>query len=119
MTAPTDSVSTQRQQRGQRCVQCLVRRLVDARENLRWTQADLAKATGLQPAAVSHFETGSRLPSVPNLVRLAKALRVSTDWLLGLTDEQEQPVVEIDGVRYFPSPNNQAQPQPPRRDNAD
>ena len=93
-----------------------VRRLVEARENVRWSQADLAKMTGLQPAAVSHFETGQRLPSVPNLVRLANALQVSTDWLLGWDDSRPLRVVEIDGVRYFPSPNTEAQATPTEND---
>jgi transcriptional regulator with XRE-family HTH domain len=85
----------------------LVRRLVEARENIRWTQADLAKATGLQPAAISHFECGQRLPSLPNAVKLADALRVSLDWLTGRNDgvPNQHPFVEIDGVAYYPSPN--------------
>jgi transcriptional regulator with XRE-family HTH domain len=43
----------------------------------------LAKKTGLQPSAVSHFETGERAPSFENLRRLADALSVSIDYLLG------------------------------------
>lgn len=81
-------------------------RVAEAREALRWSQADLGKVTGLQPAAISHFECGQRLPSVPNLIRLSKALRVSTDWLLGLTDEKQERVVIIDGVRYYPEAKN-------------
>ena len=92
----------------------LVRRLVEARENIRWTQADLAKATGLQPAAISHFECGQRLPSLPNAVKLADALRVSLDWLTGRNDSawKQHPFVEIDGVVYYPSPNTSAQTLP-------
>lgn len=86
----------------------LVRRLVEARENLRWTQADLAKASGLQAAAISHFECGQRLPSLPNAVRLADALRVSLDWLTGRNDAvpQQYPFVEIDGVQFIPLAND-------------
>lgn len=85
----------------------LVGRLTLARENLKWTQADLAKATGLQPAAISHFECGQRLPSLPNAVKLADALRVSLDWLTGRNDglPNQHPHVEIDGVTYYLSPN--------------
>lgn len=82
-----------------------VRRLVEARENVRWSQSDLARVTGLQPAAVSHFETGQRLPSLVNLVKLANALQVSIDWLVGLEHNRTLRSVEIDGVRYFPSAN--------------
>ena len=48
------------------------------------TQRDLAKATGLQSTAISFFETGLRLPCFENMRRLALALDVSADYLLGL-----------------------------------
>ena len=35
------------------------------------------------PAAISHFETGERRPSLENLLKLADALAVSVDYLLG------------------------------------
>ena len=47
------------------------------------SQGDLAELSGLKPAAVSHFETGQRTPSLNNLIRLADALDVSADYLLG------------------------------------
>lgn len=82
-----------------------VRRLVDAREALRWTQDDLARVAGLQCTAISHFETGSRTPSLPNFIKLAKALRVSADWLLGLSDDVKGVEVMVNGERYVRSPN--------------
>ena len=64
-------------------------RLRAAREKRDLSQGDLAKRAGLQPSAVSHFETGSRKPSFDNLRRLADALKVSTDYLLGRVSEEE------------------------------
>ncbi|MDC0740953.1 helix-turn-helix domain-containing protein [Polyangium mundeleinium] len=61
-------------------------RLRRARELRQLSQADLASRARLQPSAVSHFETGTRKPSFDNLRRLADALQVSTDYLLGRTD---------------------------------
>lgn len=58
-------------------------RLREAREAKKLSQADLAERTGLQPSAISHFETGRRAPSFDNLRKLADALEVSTDYLLG------------------------------------
>lgn len=58
-------------------------RLRKAREYRGLTQNDLAKLTGLKPAAVSHFETGGRKPSFDNLRLLADKLDVTTDYLLG------------------------------------
>lgn len=50
-----------------------------------FSQSQLADRTGLQPSAISHFETGQRAPSFDNLKRLADALDVTTDYLLGRT----------------------------------
>ncbi len=63
------------------------KRLQTARDAREVTQQDLAKKTGLPPSSISHFEGGGRKPSFDNLRRLANALDVSTDFLLGRTDE--------------------------------
>jgi len=47
------------------------------------SQLELAKKSDLQASAISHFETGRRTPSMENLGRLADALGVSSDFLLG------------------------------------
>ncbi len=62
-------------------------RLRSARELRRLSQGELADRSGLQPSAISHFETGSRSPSFDNLRRLADALTVTTDYLIGRSDE--------------------------------
>lgn len=66
-------------------VEVFEERLRAARESRGLSQGALAGRAGLQPSAVSHFETGTRKPSFENLRRLADALRVSTDYLLGRT----------------------------------
>lgn len=58
-------------------------RLRKIREDKGLSQGELATATGLQPSAVSHFEAGRRSPSFDNLAKLADALGVSIDFLLG------------------------------------
>lgn len=63
----------------------VAQRLVMAREQRGMTQADVARITMLQPAAISHFECGRREPSCANLRRLCIALQVSADWLLDLS----------------------------------
>ena len=65
------------------------KRLRSAREERGLSQGDLAKKTGLQPAAISHFETGQRSPSFENLQKLSDALNVSIDYLLGRIDEEQ------------------------------
>lgn len=63
----------------------LAKRLKQTRESKHWTQLQLSRASGINVMAISHFECGRRLPSLPNAVRLCKALGCSLDWLvLGL-----------------------------------
>ena len=62
-------------------------RLRTARELRKLNQADLAEKADLQPSAVSHFESGRRSPSFQNLKALADALQVTTDYLIGRTND--------------------------------
>lgn len=61
-------------------------RLKASRDLRQWSQAELARAAGLPPSSIAHFEAGSRKPSFDNLRRLANALEVTTDYLLGRVD---------------------------------
>jgi len=63
-------------------------RLKRARDMREMSQQDLARKTGLPPSSISHFESGGRRPSFDNLRRLANALSVSTDFLIGRTDDK-------------------------------
>lgn len=62
-------------------------RLRCSREYRGLTQGELAERAGLQPSAISHFETGARKPSFDNLRLLADTLDVTTDYLLGRVAE--------------------------------
>ena len=64
-------------------------RLLEAREARGWTQAELARRAMLPAMMISHYETGARAnPSLITLQRLADALEVAIEWLLGRTDEK-------------------------------
>jgi transcriptional regulator with XRE-family HTH domain len=58
-------------------------RIREARERRAMKQVELAQRAGLQPSAISQFENGQREPSPENLCRLADALGVTVDYLLG------------------------------------
>ena len=58
-------------------------RLLAAREARGLNQTQLARLANLQPAAIGHFEKNRRKPSFANVRALAKALNVSSDYLLG------------------------------------
>ena len=63
-------------------------RLRNARENIRkWSQSQLAERAKMPPSSIAHFETGTRKPSFDTLRRLANALDVTTDYLLGRVDD--------------------------------
>ena len=47
------------------------------------TQAQMAERSSLGAASISHFETGQRTPTLGTLVKLADALDVTVDALLG------------------------------------
>ena len=64
-------------------------RLRAARELREWNQAKLGTEAKLPPSSIAHFETGARKPSFDNLKRLADALEVTTDYLLGRVEHAE------------------------------
>lgn len=63
------------------------------RQLLGMTQSDVAKALEVTKATVTAYEVGKAEPSLKKLIKLARTLRVSTDWLLG-----EPEVVDSDYV---------------------
>ena len=46
------------------------------------SQSGLAKIAGLEPSHISHYECGRRIPSVPNLIKLSKALNCTMEELI-------------------------------------
>lgn len=64
------------------------RRLREARDLRGLSQSELADKARMPVAMISHFETGVRgSASADNLVKLANALEVSVDYLLGRSDD--------------------------------
>lgn len=66
------------------------KRLRAARDLRGMNQGELARKAGLPASSIAHFESGGRKPSFDNLRRLATALNVTTDYLLGRVAEPEQ-----------------------------
>ena len=76
--------------------QALKNNLRRIREHRELTQAELGARAGIAAASVSHFETGQRVPSLDSLVKLADALQVPVDDLLGRSSpEATRPVDPI------------------------
>ena len=62
-------------------------RLRAARDQRGLSQTQLAERAHIPASSVSHFESGARKPSFDNLKRIATALDVTTDYLLGRVDQ--------------------------------
>lgn len=62
-------------------------RLVKLRTDKGLSQYDLAKALGLSRGQLSNYELGTRQPDNATLIKIANFFDVTTDYLLGRTDE--------------------------------
>jgi transcriptional regulator with XRE-family HTH domain len=58
-------------------------RLLALRTEKFGTQRRLSEASGVTITAISRYETENRQPNIENLMRLARALGCTTDYLLG------------------------------------
>lgn len=65
----------------------LFKRIKELREDRDFFQKEIAEAINCTQQQYSEYETGKRLIQVDRLIELAKFYRVSTDYILGLTDE--------------------------------
>ena len=52
-----------------------------------FTRSEFAKLLGVSRPLIAAYETGTREPSLKNLIALAQALNINTDWLLGLSPQ--------------------------------
>ena len=57
-------------------------RIKDRRKDLKLTQNDIKRLTGISSGNMSEIENGNRLPAATTLVQLANTLQCSIDWLL-------------------------------------
>lgn len=87
-------------------------RIRELRELQNLSQAELGKKLGITRSSVNAWEMGINLPSTHYLIELSRIFRVSTDYILGLTqndtlildglNEEEKSILQS-LVRYFRS----------------
>jgi transcriptional regulator with XRE-family HTH domain len=70
------------------------RRLLLARREREWTQKELAKKCGLRYLVISYAERGLFDLPAQRLARIAQALGVTTDYLLGMKGDEEESLTE-------------------------
>ena len=62
------------------------KRLRELRKEKGYTQAEFAARVGIAQNTLSQFENEIAMPSIPVLIAIAQTLDVSTDFLLGLSE---------------------------------
>ena len=69
-------------------------RLREAMANKGMRQADLVSATGISKGNISHYVNGNHIPDNIMAMKLAKALDVQPDWIMGIDEAAEYALVE-------------------------
>lgn len=65
------------------------KRLKELRKEAKLTQADVSKILNISESAYGYYEQGRNEISISSLQKLADLYKVSSDYLLGLTDQKE------------------------------
>ena len=84
----------------------LGQRIKELREKADLKQLDLANAMQVTPQSVSKWERGENYPDIVGLLKMAKILGVTTDYLLGVTEEKPgvfEATVLSTSIRHFAS----------------
>lgn len=71
-------------------------KLKQLRKEKNLTQKQLASLIGVQNSVISFYEVGERVPSPEIIIKLATALHVSSDYLLGIEKNESVDVSGLD-----------------------
>ena len=71
-------------------------KLKKLRKEKNLTQKQLASLIGVQNSVISFYEVGERVPSPEIIIKLATALHVSSDYLLGIEKNESVDVSGLD-----------------------
>ncbi len=78
-------------------------RIRELREQNKMTQADLAKRIGISASTLGRIEKGeTENTGTDILLKLAEVFRVSTDFLLGITDYPDRKYYEVEALGLTP-----------------
>lgn len=67
-------------------------RLLHAMQRANLRQIELSEKTGISRAMISQYLAGAYIPKQTNLYKLAQALNVSVEYLLGLYESQDDTI---------------------------
>ena len=75
------------------------KRIKKQRMEINYSQEQLAASTNCSYRCIQKWESGKTMPRAQMLCNLAKALHVSSDWLLGISnDRKPNPVTTMAAV---------------------
>lgn len=74
-------------------------RIKQLRENLGFSQKDLAEKIGGAPSSIAMYEKGDRKPSLEVLVKLSEIFNCSIDYMMGKSDVRKD--ISNSNTRYF------------------
>lgn len=73
-------------------------RIKQARVDAGLTQQQLGDIVNVNKSTIAGYESGNREPDALKIIKIAKALNVTGDYLLGIDDEQSRRQVLIDNL---------------------
>ena len=72
----------------------IAEKLVELRTSKGVTQEEVAQSLSISNKTVSKWENGASTPDLPMVIELAKYYSVTTDTLLGLSEDKKQSTAE-------------------------
>lgn len=69
-------------------MEIFAQRIKELRKEHKKTQTEMAELLGIKLRAYQYYESATHYPEVPNLIKLADFFGVSTDYLMGRTDQR-------------------------------
>lgn len=82
-------------------------RLSFLRENKKLTQNELAEATNISRSRLSLYEIDKREPDIDTIKQLANFFNVTTDYLLGQTDDPQSQKIQTIAAHRTDDPTSQ------------
>lgn len=69
-------------------METFAKRLKELRTEKKWTQTQMAEYLQCSLRAYQYYESATHYPEIPDLMKLADFFGVSTDYLLGRSEER-------------------------------
>lgn len=66
------------------------KRILELKEELGLTYSQMGKITGVDPKNFSAWANKYKMPNADMVIKIAKGLNVSADWLLGLSNDRRR-----------------------------